>query len=252
MIRLAVIRAPTQWEMSMTSCTEQPGKKYLLPPEKPTTSWGNTGPTIRFTSDSTHSLLICTRMGVSASRPPVSSLMRSAGISPRSAIWSGSSQAWLTISQPGYAAARPWPSAPISFSMWGSDMAAWVPRAISTVTEAARPASAAWIGFSTRGRGTERVPSGMIRHTLLPSRSWPASCWATNSRICCSVSTPSGPPSSAARSARPSGMGWMVGICGGVGVWLIPPVCDGDRAATSTGGGLPWRGAVARDERRHA
>src|SRR5690625_5321701 len=28
MMRLAVISAPTQWEMSMTSCTEQPGKKY--------------------------------------------------------------------------------------------------------------------------------------------------------------------------------------------------------------------------------
>src|SRR5690625_5406677 len=47
MMRLAVISAPTQWEMSMTSCTEQPGKKYLLPPEKPTTSWGKTGPTMR-------------------------------------------------------------------------------------------------------------------------------------------------------------------------------------------------------------
>ncbi len=95
MIRLAVISAPTQWEMSMTSCTEQPGKKYLLPPEKPTTSWGKTGPTIRFTSDSTQSLLICTFMGMSVSSPPVSSAIRSAGMTPRSAIWEGSSQAWF-------------------------------------------------------------------------------------------------------------------------------------------------------------
>src|SRR5690625_7983093 len=64
----------------MTSCTEQPGKKYLLPPEKPTTSWGKTGPTMRFTSDSTHRRLICTRIGTSSRRPPVSSEICPAGI----------------------------------------------------------------------------------------------------------------------------------------------------------------------------
>ena len=29
----------------MSSRPDTPGKRYLLPPEKPTTSWGNTGPT---------------------------------------------------------------------------------------------------------------------------------------------------------------------------------------------------------------
>ena len=101
MMRLAVISAPTQWEMSMTSWTEQPGKKYLLPPEKPTTSCGKTGPTMRLTSDSTTSLLICTRIGTSVSRPPVSSAICSAEISPRSAIWEGSSQAWLSTVHSG-------------------------------------------------------------------------------------------------------------------------------------------------------
>ena len=30
----------------MSSRPDTPGKRYLLPPEKPTTSWGNTGPTV--------------------------------------------------------------------------------------------------------------------------------------------------------------------------------------------------------------
>src|SRR5699024_388222 len=102
-------------------------------------------------------------------------------------------------------------------------IAAWVPSAISTVTEEARPASASWIAGSTLGSGTERVPSGMIRQTDLPSRSWPASCSATKPRICSSLSTPSVPPSRDARSASPSGIGWIVGGCVSVVVWLMGP-----------------------------
>ena len=44
MISALVISAPSQCETSMTSWPDTPGKKYLLPPEKPTTSCGNTGP----------------------------------------------------------------------------------------------------------------------------------------------------------------------------------------------------------------
>ena len=101
MISTLLMSAPSQCETLMTSFTATPGKRYLLPPEKPTTSCGTTGPTMRFTSDSTHSLLICTRIGMSVSRPPVSSAMRSAEISPRSAICSGSSHAWLTTVHSG-------------------------------------------------------------------------------------------------------------------------------------------------------
>src|SRR5665647_308699 len=44
------ISAPTQWDRSMISWVAQPGMKYLLPPEMPTTSWGNTGPmTVSYT-----------------------------------------------------------------------------------------------------------------------------------------------------------------------------------------------------------
>ena len=38
------MRAPTQCDRSMASWVLQPGMKYLLPPEKPTTSCGKTGP----------------------------------------------------------------------------------------------------------------------------------------------------------------------------------------------------------------
>ena len=36
--------APTQWLRSIASWVAQPGMKYLLPPEIPTTSCGKTGP----------------------------------------------------------------------------------------------------------------------------------------------------------------------------------------------------------------
>ncbi len=70
MISKEEMRAPTQWEISMTSWPERPGKKYLLPPDMPTTSWGSTGPTTRFTSASTAILLTITCMGTSSRRPP--------------------------------------------------------------------------------------------------------------------------------------------------------------------------------------
>ena len=44
MIRLLVIKAPDQWVKLIISAPAMPGKKYLFPPEKPTTSWGKTGP----------------------------------------------------------------------------------------------------------------------------------------------------------------------------------------------------------------
>lgn len=89
MMSEAVISAPTQWEMSMTSWTEQPGKKYLLPPEKPTTSCGKTGPTTRLTSASATILLIWTAMARSANSPWVRREISSAGTVPSVAMASG-------------------------------------------------------------------------------------------------------------------------------------------------------------------
>ena len=60
MISALVISAPSQCERSMSSRPETPGKRYLLPPEKPTTSCGKTGPTISVTSCSTTARLIRT------------------------------------------------------------------------------------------------------------------------------------------------------------------------------------------------
>ena len=42
-----VMMAASQWKKLRTSGPLTPGKRYLLPPEKPTTSWGKTGPTIK-------------------------------------------------------------------------------------------------------------------------------------------------------------------------------------------------------------
>ena len=68
MMSALVISAPSQCEKSMTSGPATPGKKYLLPPEKPTTSCGNTGPTTSDTSCSTTARLSTTSTGWS-SRP---------------------------------------------------------------------------------------------------------------------------------------------------------------------------------------
>ena len=50
MISLLVSSAPSQWVTSMTSWPDTPGTKYLLPPEKPATSCGKTGPQTRSSS----------------------------------------------------------------------------------------------------------------------------------------------------------------------------------------------------------
>ena len=50
MMRGLVMTAPSQWKKCRISGPEMPGKMYLLPPEKPTTSCGNTGPTMTTTS----------------------------------------------------------------------------------------------------------------------------------------------------------------------------------------------------------
>ena len=77
-----VIKAPTQCERSISSCPDTPGKKYLLPPEKPTTSWGNTGPMTMATSASATCRLIRTCTLASVSMPPVNSVSRFASIVP--------------------------------------------------------------------------------------------------------------------------------------------------------------------------
>src|SRR5438105_3998932 len=46
MILGLVTTAPSQWKKFRTSGPLTPGNRYLLPPEKPTTSCGKTGPTM--------------------------------------------------------------------------------------------------------------------------------------------------------------------------------------------------------------
>jgi hypothetical protein len=89
-----MISAPSQCEKSMTSWPATPGKKYLLPPEKPTTSCGNTGPTTSATSCSTTARLSFTGTS-SRIISSVISPTRSGLIVPRSANVSGFHHSWL-------------------------------------------------------------------------------------------------------------------------------------------------------------
>jgi hypothetical protein len=100
MISADVISAPSQCETSMIFWPPTPGKKYLLPPEMPTTSWGRTGPTTMATSWSTTARL--SRTGTSRLiRPSESSATRAAGMMPRSTNVSGFHHSWLTTVVPG-------------------------------------------------------------------------------------------------------------------------------------------------------
>ena len=100
MMSALVISAPSQCERSMISWPATPGKKYLLPPEKPTTSCGKTGPTTSATSCSTTARLSRTST-LSTSRPSDSSATRSAGMTPSDTKVSGSAHSWLRTAMPG-------------------------------------------------------------------------------------------------------------------------------------------------------
>ena len=66
----------------------------MFPPEKPTTSWGKTGPQIRMWSWSR--IILFRLTGTSWSiRPSVNSIISFLGITPNVAKAWGSSQAWL-------------------------------------------------------------------------------------------------------------------------------------------------------------
>ena len=100
MMSALVIRAPSQCEKSITSWPATPGKKYLLPPENPTTSCGNTGPTTSDTSCSTTARFSTTSTGW-CSRPSDSSATRSASIGPSEMKVSGFHHSWLSTVMPG-------------------------------------------------------------------------------------------------------------------------------------------------------
>src|SRR5215469_10588930 len=95
MIDALVSRAPSQCERSISSRLDTPGNRYLFPPEKPTTSCGNTGLTMTVTSCSTTALLMLT-WPACVSMPPDSWAIRLALMVPMSANADGSHQAWLS------------------------------------------------------------------------------------------------------------------------------------------------------------
>ena len=100
MISAEVMSAPSQCDTSMIRWPPTPGKKYLLPPDIPTTSCGRTGPTTSAMSWSTTARFSSTSTS-RLSRPSDSSSIRAAGMVPRWANVSGCHHAWLRTSVPG-------------------------------------------------------------------------------------------------------------------------------------------------------
>ena len=81
MIRLLVIKAPNQWVKLIISVPAMPGKKYLFPPEKPTTSWEEAGPQMMRRSYS--KMILFKATGTSfESNPSERTWISSAGIVP--------------------------------------------------------------------------------------------------------------------------------------------------------------------------
>src|ERR1051326_17335 len=74
-----VTTAPSQWKKFSIAGPPTPGKRYLLPPEKPTTSCGKTGPTMMILSYSKTLRLIST--GTSIEKRPLVSWLTTSGLS---------------------------------------------------------------------------------------------------------------------------------------------------------------------------
>ena len=179
----------------MTSWLEIPGKKYLLPPEKPTTSCGNTGPTTRVTSCSTTARFSrtgtdwCAEAALGQLREPLGAdrADRDEGVRVPPLV--------VAHRRAGIALLERRPAgSPGGGDSSVSPIRACVPSATSTVSRVTRPCSASCTAPSSSGIGQLRVPSGTSTHTLRPSRSTASSCSCTNARTCSSVSTPAGPP----------------------------------------------------------
>ena len=176
-------RAQPVRQVDQLPARRRPGNRYLLPPEKPTTSCGNTGLTMSVTSCSTTARLTRT-WAVWRSRPPDSSAIRSAPIVPTSANVGRIPPGVVQHGHRRIAVGQ----APRRRSRGGrpaacSLIAAWVPSATSTVSRLTRPCSASWIADISSGSGQLRVPSGTSTHTLRPSRCAAASWSCTNARI---------------------------------------------------------------------
>ena len=174
MIDGLVMSAPSQWNMSMISCPPIPGNRYLLPPEKPTTSCGKVGPTISRRSYSSASLLMVTSTR-SRMRPPEISATSSSLIVPIEASAFGSFQAWLKILVPAYLPARSAGVRPRRWLIASSLIGGCVPSAIKT-SNAVAPASvvSSCSTRNIRSIGALRVWSGTMASTRLPPRPHPA------------------------------------------------------------------------------
>ena len=189
------MRAPSQCDRSIISWPDTPGKRYLSPPENPTTSCGNTGPTTSVRSCSTTARLMRTSTA-SCSSPPDSSSIRAALMVPRLTNVAGSAHSWLRTTTPGREVS--WSGVQPTWAASASGaIGAWVPSATSTVVRVARPCSAPCTASSSSGSGQLRVASGTSTHTLRPSRSTPASCSWTKAVTCSRVGVAPAPPSRA-------------------------------------------------------
>ncbi len=167
MITGIVIIAPSQWKKFSTSGPEMPGKKYLLPPEKPITSCGNVGPMMTTWSYSHSRRLTSTRTS-SFSRQCEMRSTSSAGIVPMTLSSFGSSQRWLKMPNlPNLvlrSAAGIFSSRLIASSLIGG----WVPSAMMKSSFDATAPAVSHISRNSNGSGQVRVLSGMRQTTLFP------------------------------------------------------------------------------------
>ncbi len=169
-----VISAPSQCVKWMISGAAMPGNRYFVPPEKPATSCGKTGPQMRTWSCSTASRLRATGTD-RLRRPQVASSTACAGSVPSSTNVAGSSHRWLKIRR---LPARPLTTGrPTSRLRCASSIGECVPSATRKSSETTRGPSSRSRMSNMSGIGIVRVPSGMITSTRRPSSGRRSSPW---------------------------------------------------------------------------
>ncbi len=164
MISRLVMSAPSQWVTSISSWPDKPGKRYLFPPENPTTSCGRTGPITTVTSLSVMSRLIRTSTTLEQAAPE--SWPTAAGSRvPTEANVSSRHHSWFTTGKL---------VGPTMALIASGDIGAWVPSATTTVHERTRSDTAGSTAARMLRSGQFRVASGTTRHRERPSRSTPS------------------------------------------------------------------------------
>ena len=188
MIPRLVTTAPSQWKKLRMSAPPTPGNRYLLPPLIPTTSCGNTGPTMMTSSYSNSRAFTSTGTSM-ANKPPERARISSAGMTPNRRKAAGLSHSWLKNRTFEYVAHH---SSRVISNRWqiaASGIGGCVPRAIKISKADATAPNSANRALNIVPIGAVRVPSGMMSNTFLPRYSAAGQARATNSATSASVTS---------------------------------------------------------------